>query len=118
MNATSALGPESPITSDNLHLSGPIPIRSEIAREGICNPVSIQHCTDPKVLELIAAATASNTHRAYQSDLAHFIAWGGTVPAAADTVAAYIAAHAKTLSPATLECLHRPKFAQAAFGHC
>jgi len=63
---------------------------------------AVQGCTDPKVLEFIAAATASNTRRAYEADLSHFLAWGGSIPAGAESVAEYIAAHAKMLSLATL----------------
>jgi integrase len=90
------------ITHDNFHLSEPIQALSQTATAVACNPLSVQGCTDPKILELIAAATAPNTRRAYASDLAHFIAWGGTVPATSEVVAAYIAAHDKALSIATL----------------
>jgi hypothetical protein len=33
-------------------------------------------CTNPEVLELIDATTATSTRRAYQSDLDQFLAWG------------------------------------------
>lgn len=90
------------ITSDNLHLSRPI--RHDVAQSSaaVRNPFWVQGCTDPTVLEFIAAATASNTRRAYQSDLAHFSAWGGSIPTEPDTLAEYIAVHAKTLSVPTL----------------
>ena len=65
-------------------------------------PLWLRGCTDPKVLELLAAATASNTRRAYQSDLEHFIAWGGSIPACPKIVAEYFAAHSNMLSVATL----------------
>jgi site-specific recombinase XerD len=94
--------PSAPITHDNIHLSQPIERSSQPASGAVCNPLSLQSCTDPKILELIAAATASNTRRAYEHDLAHFLAWGGAVPGTSEAVAAYIAAHAKTLSAATL----------------
>ena len=45
------------ITFDNFHLSKPIQV--DAARY----PVSL--CTDPKVLEFVAAATSANTLRAY-----------------------------------------------------
>jgi integrase len=54
------------------------------------------------VADYIAAATADNTQRAYQSDLRAFLAWGGSLPSAPDAVAAYLAVHAAVLSPATL----------------
>jgi hypothetical protein len=46
------------------------------------------------VLHFIEAATAPNTRRAYDSDLKHFLAWGGALPASPDIVARYLAAHA------------------------
>lgn len=48
-------------------------------------------------------ALADNTRRAYRTDLEHYRAWGGTVPASPDSIAAYITAHAETLSIATLQ---------------
>lgn len=48
------------------------------------------------------AALSDNTHRSYNSDLKQFAAWGGVIPASAESVAAYIAHHALTLSCATL----------------
>jgi site-specific recombinase XerD len=46
---------------------------------------------------------ADNTHRAYEGDLAHFRSWGGCIPATSEAIAEYLAAHAQTLSMATLE---------------
>jgi integrase len=46
---------------------------------------------------------ADNTHRAYEADLAHFRAWGGTIPTTSEAVAEYLAGHAPTLSMATLD---------------
>jgi integrase len=43
-----------------------------------------------------------NLGRSYQSDLAHFLAWGGSIPAGAEQVARYLADHAASLSMATL----------------
>jgi integrase len=90
------------ITSDNIHLSEVIPDDSQTASVAVCNPLSFQNCTDAKVLEFIAAATSENTRRAYQSDVAHFLAWGGCIPATADQVARYLADHSAVLSMATL----------------
>jgi integrase len=50
----------------------------------------------------IQAALSNNTRRGYQSDLAHFCEWGGTIPASQQSVAEYLAAHVGVLSPATL----------------
>ncbi len=90
------------ITFDNIHLSKPIFAGSQATRAADCNRALVHGCTDPKVIEFIIAATASNTHRAYQSDLAHFLAWGGSIPAGPDLVAEYLAAHAQTLAMATI----------------
>jgi integrase len=51
---------------------------------------------------LVENSISGNTRRAYQSDLAHFEAWGGDLPADPTVVASYLAAHAETLSVATL----------------
>jgi hypothetical protein len=84
------------ITRDNIPLSEPTPLAAATAA-----PIGIA-CTDPTVLRFIEAATAPNTRRAYDSDLRHFLAWGGTLPASPDVVARYLAAHAMTHAVATL----------------
>jgi integrase len=45
---------------------------------------------------------AENTRRAYLSDLGEFERWGGSIPASAETVAAYLAARANALAVASL----------------
>lgn len=52
--------------------------------------------------ELVHAALANSSRTAYQSDLNHFLAWGGSIPCASEVVANYLAAHAGHLSVATL----------------
>jgi site-specific recombinase XerD len=91
-----------PVTRDNIHLSEPILRTAQTPSAAVSNPPSPTSCFDPKILEFIAAATSANTRRAYQSDLAHFLAWGGSIPAAAEQVARYLADHAASLSMATL----------------
>ena len=54
------------------------------------------------VASYVADSLAENTRRAYLSDLAHFESWGGCIPASDTMVASYLAAHAETLSDATL----------------
>jgi integrase len=54
------------------------------------------------VASLVHDSLAENTRIAYVSDLRHFEAWGGRVPASAETVASYLAAHADVFSVATL----------------
>lgn len=49
-----------------------------------------------------SAAVADNTRRAYRSDLAHFLRWGGSLPSTTQEVIDYLEAHAKALSIRTL----------------
>jgi integrase len=51
---------------------------------------------------VIRDSLAKNTRRAYLSDLAEFERWGGSIPATAETLAAYLATRADTLAVATL----------------
>lgn len=51
---------------------------------------------------LLKHTLAGNTERAYRSDLAHFREWGGTIPASASTVCAFIGDHAGTLAVSTI----------------
>lgn len=60
-----------------------------------------QALPDP-VAAYVRDSLSVNTRRAYLSDLAHFGAWGGTVPAPDTMVADYLAKHCETLSVATL----------------
>ncbi len=51
----------------------------------------------------LQAAERENTQRSYASALRHFeVTWGGLLPATADSVARYLAAHAASLSVNTL----------------
>jgi len=55
-----------------------------------------------EVTAYLDASISDSTRRAYVGDLAHFEAWGGTIPASDGMVARYLAEHAGTLSVATL----------------
>lgn len=48
------------------------------------------------------AATSENTREAYRSDVRHFIAWGGLLPATPDMIIRYLEGHAELLHPNTL----------------
>ncbi len=77
---------------DDATLTLPLPQRS--------TPLAL---IDSDTLETyIQAATSENTRRAYRQDVQHFIAWGGLLPASADTIVRYLHDHAKTLNPRTL----------------
>jgi integrase len=65
---------------------------------------ALESCThiDQQVMSFVANSIASNTRRAYASDLAHFEVWGGSLPASPAVVSSYLGVHASTLSVATL----------------
>lgn len=50
----------------------------------------------------IHAAVSDNTRKAYQADLSHFFAWGATLPSTPEIISQYLASHALTHCPATL----------------
>jgi integrase len=52
--------------------------------------------------ELVRQSIAQSTRIAYESDLKHFAAWGGTLPASPALIASYIAGHAGVLAVATI----------------
>jgi hypothetical protein len=56
----------------------------------------------PQVQHYLQASLSDNTRRAYSNDIAHFLAWGGRIPATPARVASYLAEHAQTLSYETL----------------
>lgn len=101
------------LTPDNPHLSGLTNVDGEAMQARAINCTGSlmtalpngRDRADPlcnRVADLVANSIADNTRRAYRSDLAHFEAWGGDVPASPKVVASYLAAHADTLSVATL----------------
>lgn len=56
----------------------------------------------PLVGQYLQASISHNTRRAYGYDLAHFLEWGGRIPASPERVASYLAEHAMKLSYVTL----------------
>lgn len=52
--------------------------------------------------DYIHAATSNNTRKAYQSDIRHFINWGGLLPASPDIIVNYLHQHASVLNSRTL----------------
>lgn len=54
------------------------------------------------VKSYVAGALADSTRKAYQTDLADFIRWGGMVPCSIETLASYMADRAVTHSPVTI----------------
>jgi site-specific recombinase XerD len=96
------------LTSDNPHLSE---LSLDISRADLSTGFAV-NCkrlgedadrdVAEKVCRLVQAATSANTRRAYRSDLAHFLADGGSFPASPDDVARYLARFADEFAPATL----------------
>ena len=69
------------------------------------DPSDAASCTTFSVCSVeayVQSGVAPATRRAYRADLDHFAAWGGTIPATDDVVAAYIADHAAILKVSTL----------------
>lgn len=60
-------------------------------------------CYSDAVAAYVHHSLSDNTHRGYEADLAHFRAWGGTIPTTSEAIAEYMAAYAQTLSMATLD---------------
>lgn len=110
------------LTPDNSHLSSPTHVRLERETEreegparfaidctshrlvpaGVTGlPASFVESSD-RVQALVRASVAENTRTAYASDLRHFAAWGGVIPASPEHIAAYIAEHAGKLAVATI----------------
>jgi integrase len=101
------------LTRDNTHLSR---LTIEVAEgldtapsDGLTSLIEGQSCAincmselPDDVVGLVEKSISDNTRRAYRADLAHFEAWGGQLPADPGAVASYLAAHAETLSVATL----------------
>lgn len=71
-------------------------------------PVSQPSAQNPAILDneavhhYLNASISANTWRAYRDDLLHFQSWGGTLPAAPEQVASYLAHFAPIHAVATL----------------
>jgi len=66
-----------------------------------CTPSSTEQLSEG-IDELVRQSLADNTRRAYASDVRRFEAWGGSLPAAAETIAAYLADHVESHSSSTI----------------
>lgn len=97
------------LTNYNNLLSQP---KNDQYQVGELRQIAVNCTADDAIVQLIApnvgfdkylhAALSENSRRGYQSDLAHFLSWGGTIPASPEAVCQYLAAHVGALSPATL----------------
>jgi integrase len=88
------------LTRDNTHLSRPTSTLVSASFTDL--QTSANSISAGSVADFVRESIAANTKRAYTCDLVHFESWGGSIPGAADMVASYLAAHADTLSVATL----------------
>jgi len=96
------------LTSDNPLLSEP----STASKSGVVCAINCTVADDrsPSVCRpqseaarrFIELSLAQNTRRAYASDFARFIAWGGQIPSSENIVADYLAEHSSSHSVATL----------------
>lgn len=89
---------EADLTSDNPHLSE---VKNRPTEEGATCEIACSVAIG-KARDYVRESLATNTRRAYLSDLDHFAASGGSIPATPETVAAYLAEHAGRLTVATL----------------
>src|SRR6266576_320513 len=100
------------LTSDNLPLSEPTLATTDPAFAVDCNPSAAAYaagrfgfaavppdCDDAEVLRFLEAAASGNTRRAYRTDLAHFLTWGGKLPADPGSIARYLDAAARRNCP-------------------
>lgn len=73
-----------------------------VAHQAIATNCIGQPSLSPEVSDYLRASLSDNSRRAYRSDLSHFLAWGGTIPASPEMVAQYLASHAGQHAIATL----------------
>lgn len=82
------------LTSDNT-------LFSESIKDQNQQQTTVQ-AVDETVAGYLRESLADSSKKAYRSDLAHFIAWGGTIPTTPEVVVRYLAVHAETHSNSTL----------------
>jgi integrase len=91
-----------PQNDTSVNAGSPEPIHCEIGPTPhfiLCN--QLQNAAADRVAFYLDASRARATHRAYAADLAAFAAWGGTIPASPEAVAAYLAT-SESLAVSTL----------------
>lgn len=99
---------ETALTRDNHLLSRPTktPIGGNSEPGSVAEPTGCEINFTGGLPEGVAAyveqSLSASTRKSYAADLAHFDAWGGSVPASDTSVARYLAEHAEALSVATL----------------
>ncbi len=66
-------------------------------------PSSTNRDVHTEIKHYVEHSLSENTRKAYKNDIAHYRAWGGTIPASPELIASYLTRHAHTLSIATLQ---------------
>jgi integrase len=89
------------LTRDNLQLSG-LKNQASVARSYVDQQSLALDGLPDGLADLVRNSISVNTRRAYLSDLAQFEAWGGSIPATAETVASYLAEKSDVLTVSTL----------------
>lgn len=82
-------------------------IYKSVSSEKSFNTARSTEATPPSTIsdvskQYIQAATSDNTRKAYQSDVLHFINWGGALPTDINTLLKYLHEHAETHNHRTL----------------
>ncbi len=100
------------LTPDNLHLSRPtngLPEHQKDTSDEIAvdrttfSKTTAGYCAlDEAARGYVIESISENTRKANQSDLRHFEGWGGTLPAAPEIIAQYLADYADVLKVSTL----------------
>lgn len=92
------------LTFDKPHLSGLTKDTGDTPADKFA--INCTNSVGPVIAENIEAlvrdSLSENTRRAYASDLAKFLAWGGDMPASKEMIAAYLSEHAVSHSPTSL----------------
>lgn len=106
-----------PVGSGNTHLSvarsqqhqGWLPLSNGALSEGVLQSIArlpnapeVSPSISSEVAKYLDAGLSLSTQRAYRQDVQDFLAWGGSLPAGPGDIAAYLAARARDLAPATL----------------
>lgn len=90
----------------NLPLTCDSPLLSEVIKSAIDCTNSSENlqsiAQNERITYFVNAAISDNTRKSYQSDLAHFLQSGGTIPCTPEFIAQYLANNAETLSAYTL----------------
>ncbi len=92
----------SDLTRDNSHYHVQRACRQSFAASDLQLTAQISKMLPNGVREFLAESISDNSRRAYSSDLAKFLKWGGRLPSDPIVIASYLADHGKTHAVSTL----------------